>query len=552
MDKIIKSYLRSSKIYYMSHFGQAWIGFNSWYNQNESGSSEWFRIKTAVNSLPMRAYFMTSLLTLKVLLLLSISITGCASYTERGKGDLGASLTEKTMPHDSALTAEPSSARKPLKKQCVFRRRIVYDSKWAYINKSGDMVIDVVYKDIGDFHEGMAYAKVDDKFGYIDKKGDLVIKPQFDYVRDFSNGLASVMINGKWGFIDQKGEYTIKLVFDYASSFGDGLAPVKIGDKFGYLCLDGQVKIKPTFDCASSFSEGRALVFYGEVTPIKEGEGFGFVLSNVERRIIDTSGKIIKHDEFEISHPAYSEGLLAVSHDGLWGYMDRDGRITIDTKYDSALPFADGFGIVRKNDTLFFINRDGDVLQSMDYGIDREREVSFYYRDGCIVPFSELHGNYLKSHGYMDIRSGETIVEPTFSDTYRFSEGLARVRTAMATNSTRVTPYINSSFKDEYGLMACQKDGYWGYCRDLLGKKVVIKPRFEAVYSFFDGYAAVMHGGKWGFIDKQGRFAIAPTYDWAYPFSYGFAAVKVGEKWGFIDRLGQLIIKPMYGASQSW
>ena len=66
MDNNIKSYLGSSKIDYLSHFGQAWIGFNSWYDQNADDKSEWLRIKNASNASPMREYFFQSLKSLNV------------------------------------------------------------------------------------------------------------------------------------------------------------------------------------------------------------------------------------------------------------------------------------------------------------------------------------------------------------------------------------------------------------------------------------------------------------------------------------------------------
>ena len=54
---------------------------------------------------------------------------------------------------------------------------------------------------------------------------------------------------------------------------------------------------------------------------------------------------------------------------------------------------------------------------------------------------------------------------------------------------------------------------------------------------FHEGLAAVMTGseedevGRWGYIDKQGRMAIAPAFQEAAPFQNGLAAVRQDDLW---------------------
>ena len=56
--------------------------------------------------------------------------------------------------------------------------------------------------------------------------------------------------------------------------------------------------------------------------------------------------------------------------------------------------------------------------------------------------------------------------------------------------------------------------------------------------------------GKWGYIDKSGKFVIDPQFDYAEGFSEGLAAVRSGDektgKWGFIDRSGKYAITPQW------
>jgi len=57
-------------------------------------------------------------------------------------------------------------------------------------------------------------------------------------------------------------------------------------------------------------------------------------------------------------------------------------------------------------------------------------------------------------------------------------------------------------------------------------------------------------GGKFGYIDKTGRVAIAPQFFFAQDFAEGMAAVRIEEtidsKYGYIDRAGHMIIAPRF------
>jgi len=52
-------------------------------------------------------------------------------------------------------------------------------------------------------------------------------------------------------------------------------------------------------------------------------------------------------------------------------------------------------------------------------------------------------------------------------------------------------------------------------------------------------------GGSWGFIDRQGRWAIRPVYGDVYSFSDGFSRVCLGgDRCGFIYRQGEILSTP--------
>ncbi|MCA9803235.1 MAG: WG repeat-containing protein, partial [Cyanobacteria bacterium HKST-UBA02] len=69
---------------------------------------------------------------------------------------------------------------------------------------------------------------------------------------------------------------------------------------------------------------------------------------------------------------------------------------------------------------------------------------------------------------------------------------------------------------------------------------------FDEADSFHGGYAAVQKDGKWGFLNRDGNYAVKPQFDSVGSFIDGRASVKVGKLWGIIDNTGKFLIKPVF------
>lgn len=80
----------------------------------------------------------------------------------------------------------------------------------GYINKKGEIVIQMQFTTAYDFKEGLAAVRDSStkKIGFIDKQGNWVILPQFDHVPDdgFNNGLALFIKNNKMGYVNKLGK----------------------------------------------------------------------------------------------------------------------------------------------------------------------------------------------------------------------------------------------------------------------------------------------------------------------------------------------------------
>ena len=86
------------------------------------------------------------------------------------------------------------------------------------------------------------------------------------------------------------------------------------------------------------------------------------------------------------------------------------------------------------------------------------------------------------------------------------------------------------------GLAAVKQNDMWGFINR--EGRFAIQPRFHDVFGFSEGLAVVEIDKKYGYIDKNGNPVIAPKYDWAMPFSEGVASVMLGSSTIIIDKQG--------------
>ncbi|MFY0477464.1 WG repeat-containing protein [Achromobacter marplatensis] len=78
------------------------------------------------------------------------------------------------------------------------------------------------------------------------------------------------------------------------------------------------------------------------------------------------------------------------------------------------------------------------------------------------------------------------------------------------------------------------------------GGKVLLAPRFDAIWAFEDGAATVLKHDKLGLIDTEGRELMPCELDEVWSYSQGLAMARVGGQIGFVDNLGAWAISPRF------
>ncbi|MGQ7375758.1 WG repeat-containing protein [Streptococcus suis] len=241
----------------------------------------------------------------------------------------------------------------------------------------------------------------------------------------------------------------------------------------------------------------------------------------------------------------YSNGLIAVRKDKLWGYLDEEGQVAIPFQFTEAKKFsAKGAAPVKFNhspSSWGLIDRTGKQLNKklkFDQGYHAISEfseeglaIAQHYKTYCLLGED---GQVVNNQFYASIHKLD------LSNTY-LMRGLSSY---VAVNEDMDVIFRSEKSYDEiyfmsHGMRQVVMDDLVGYV-DETGREV-IPCQYQLAYEFAEnGLAPVQFdNGLFGYINKQNEAVIAPQFDDASIFESDLAPVsKDGNTW-FINEKGE-------------
>ena len=230
---------------------------------------------------------------------------------------------------------------------------IVGADKMKVLNADLTSTIPGSYDFISPFTEGFALIKTEEYTYLVSSKG--VREAYFDNTLTDATGVGCGMIACKIGdtysYYNIKGE---KLFGDYlfAGRFVNDVAPVQTTEGWQLIDKEGkivankvfeEIKMSPSFDCA-----------YAGVIIAKDNGKYSIYNLKLEK-ISDFSCDEIDVFISDKSWAAYKTG-------DLWGYVDVNGNVQIEPKFEEAKSFSNGYAAVRVKDIWVFVNTKGKTV----------------------------------------------------------------------------------------------------------------------------------------------------------------------------------------------
>ncbi len=312
------------------------------------------------------------------------------------------------------------------------------------------------------------------------------------------------------------------------------------GEKaWGYVNQNDEAVTKAIYKKCYEYSENGLAAIY-------ESKQFSFI--NTKGEVITTEIEGFKLIEGFLGIgglEGYHEGLVAVMKNKKWGFLDSDGKVAIELKYDMVSIFDDGFAVARSEDNFFVINKTGEETK-----IEGEDLIDAKHFSEGLAPFT----NSDKESGYIDA-GGKIAIPSRFLTVGYFTDGLAWAKT-----SDKKVGYIDSkgewvinpkfdaakNFDPISGLARVKTDGKWAYVNKT--GEIINMDDTESWGNFSEGLAKGKKAGNTGYYNNKSEWVIEPKYEGGRDFKNGFAAVKKDDKWGFINQSGEWIIEAKYAA----
>ncbi|MGG9964415.1 WG repeat-containing protein [Ferruginibacter sp. SUN106] len=168
------------------------------------------------------------------------------------------------------------------------------------------------------FYDGVAFFKRNGKYGFIDTTFKEIIPPEYELVNDvFLDGLARVKKDGMSGYINKKNEVVIPISFDIEYDHKAGVLLLRKKLSSYLFTTSGNLITELPKDF--KVTDG----FYNGLARFTKGLGYGF---------IDQEGKVIIEAKYEIL-PQYHTGKIPARLNKLWGCIDREGKVIVPFIY---------------------------------------------------------------------------------------------------------------------------------------------------------------------------------------------------------------------------
>lgn len=273
-----------------------------------------------------------------------------------------------------------------------------------YTFKEGFAAVD----QIGSYSEGSYTVVVNGLWGRLEADGSALTDETYLYISPANADGTAVMVDqdGRAALCDTQGNGLVLITPapDAAGRPGeDGSLFVKSGEEARYIDAEGTVVLDGLED-ASNFSAGMAAVKRDGMWQLIKADGSAASPALFEDVKITAAGDwsrggtmLAKEDgayhiyrslEGPVSGFACDDmdiptedGLYAFSQDGLWGFVDSEGKVVIEPSYEAARSFSNGLAAVRQNGEWGFITPQDELV--IDYQF---KDVDYFTDQGtCMV-----------------------------------------------------------------------------------------------------------------------------------------------------------------------
>ncbi|MCX7943069.1 MAG: WG repeat-containing protein [Deltaproteobacteria bacterium] len=200
--------------------------------------------------------------------------------------------------------------------------------------------------------------------------------------------------------------------------------------------------------------------------------------------------------------------------DGEWGFIDKEGNVVVDFKYDGVRSYSNGVAVVIKENKVGLVDYNGrEILKPSFSDIsDFQGEYSYF------VIRREIDGRISESYGFIN-NKGKVVTEPRYG-------------------------YVKFVYKDVAAVKKGSDSKY--FLLKIVGEQRLTDEIFDDINYFSEDRAVFKSGEKFGVINMSGNKIVDAIYDEIRDYRNGYAIAKIGKKFGLLDKDGKVVLDFVY------
>lgn len=238
---------------------------------------------------------------------------------------------------------------------------VIVDSKSQKLIDEDEKVIlekgfDKITEILSDKDNGVIFEK-DGKFGVMDLSGKTTIDAQYENLTEAKDEIFIAKKDGKYGIVDLKNKEKISFKYNQASYSQKADIYILENEKAESTLLNSKFETKVS----------------GILNELNEEKGYIKIRVDNEYKFYN-----FNFEEKQAKDILTSNTLFLSKKDEKYGYVDKDGNVVVDYKYDDAKEQnSSGFAAVKKDGKWGSIDSKGNISVETKYNLDNYLEIDF-------------------------------------------------------------------------------------------------------------------------------------------------------------------------------
>lgn len=270
------------------------------------------------------------------------------------------------------------------------------ENKFGIVDCNNQKVLDAKYEEIKPLTEnGIYVVKEANSWKLVQKNGEEKLTEELKSVKDIINIKNGNIIikneNNKMGIINLAGETVLKPVYDEIKfSFTDTYI-IKQNDKYGIAKKNDEIVLNPIYKTmsyintadiieasedgitSSLLNSNLEVKLTGIVTEINTNKGYIKVRQNNEEKYYNFRFEEKQEKDINSTHT-----LILDKKNDKYGYLDKNGKLVVDYKYDDAKEQNEyGYCAVQKDGKWGAINEKGEEIVEPKYDFSNNLIIDF-------------------------------------------------------------------------------------------------------------------------------------------------------------------------------